>query len=92
MANDVPKDIPDEVQRWTAKRRVALVLTILKGETTVVEAARKHAELTRGPATFRAALEAGSEAFPQATRSSPSGIRMSRPTGRARSGGTRKIS
>jgi transposase-like protein len=35
-------DIPDNVERWTAKRRVALVLSILKGETSVAEAARKH--------------------------------------------------
>lgn len=42
MANDVPKEIPDEVQRWTAKWRVALVLTILTGETTVAEAASEH--------------------------------------------------
>lgn len=32
----------EEVQRWTARRRVALVLSVLKGETTVAEAARKH--------------------------------------------------
>lgn len=30
----------DPVERWTAKRRAALVLAILKGETTIVEAAR----------------------------------------------------
>jgi transposase-like protein len=30
------------VKRWTAKRRLALVLSILKGETTPAEAARKH--------------------------------------------------
>ena len=35
-------DVPEEVQRWTAKRRVALVLSIVRGETSVVEAARKH--------------------------------------------------
>jgi transposase-like protein len=33
----------EEVQRWTAKRRVALVLSVLRAETTVAEAARKHA-------------------------------------------------
>lgn len=34
---------PDEpIQRWTAKRRVTLVLSIEKGETSVVEAARAH--------------------------------------------------
>lgn len=35
-------EVPDSVERWTAKRRVALVLRILKGETSVAEAARKH--------------------------------------------------
>ena len=30
------------IQRWTSKRCVALVSSILKGETTVQEAARKH--------------------------------------------------
>ena len=32
----------ENVQRWTAKRRVALVTSILRGETTSKEAARKH--------------------------------------------------
>ena len=32
----------DQVQRWTAKRRSALVMSILKGETSAQEAARKH--------------------------------------------------
>jgi transposase-like protein len=32
----------EEVQRWTAKRRTALVLSLLKGETTAAEAARRH--------------------------------------------------
>jgi transposase-like protein len=32
----------DPVERWTAKRRVALVVSILKGETSVAEAARRH--------------------------------------------------
>lgn len=36
-------DIPENVEQWTAKRRVALVVGILKGETSVAEAARKHA-------------------------------------------------
>jgi transposase-like protein len=35
-------EIPEELQRWTAKRRVALVTSILKGDTSVQEAARKH--------------------------------------------------
>ena len=32
----------EEVQRWTAKRRAALVIRLLKGETTSAEAARRH--------------------------------------------------
>lgn len=35
-------DVPDEVQRWTAKRKTAVVLSIVKGETSAAEAARKH--------------------------------------------------
>jgi transposase-like protein len=38
----VTEELPDEVQRWTAKRRSALILSIVKGETTMQEAARKH--------------------------------------------------
>ncbi len=30
-----------EVKRWTAKRRQELVLSILRGQTSVVEAARE---------------------------------------------------
>lgn len=33
---------PESPQRWTAKRRVALVVSILKGETSIAAAARKH--------------------------------------------------
>jgi hypothetical protein len=36
-------DVPEDVQRWTAKRRLALVLSIMKGETSIAEAARKEA-------------------------------------------------
>ena len=32
----------ETLKRWTAKRRVALVLEILRGETTAPEAARRH--------------------------------------------------
>ncbi len=34
--------LPEEVQRWTAKRRSALILSIIRGETSVQEAARRH--------------------------------------------------
>lgn len=32
----------ESIQRWTSKRRVALVMSILKGETSAQEAARRH--------------------------------------------------
>jgi transposase-like protein len=32
----------EPIERWTTKRRVALVVSILKGETSVAEAARQH--------------------------------------------------
>jgi transposase-like protein len=40
--NGVLGELPEDIQRWTAKRRAALVLGILRGETSVQEAARKH--------------------------------------------------
>ena len=32
----------EDVQRWTTKRKLSLVLSILKGETSIQEAARQH--------------------------------------------------
>ena len=37
-----PQGTDPEVQRWTAKRRAALVTSLIRGETSVQEAARKH--------------------------------------------------
>ena len=39
---DMAVESAEPIERWTAKRRVALVVSILKGETSVVEAARTH--------------------------------------------------
>jgi len=59
--NGINGELPDEIQRWTAKRRAALVLSIMKGETTAVEAARKHdltvAEIEGWRDTFLLAAE-----------------------------------
>ncbi len=41
MGNGMEED-KDDVQRWTTKRKVALVLSIIKGETSIQEAARQH--------------------------------------------------
>jgi transposase-like protein len=51
----------NEVQRWTAKRRAALVIAILKGKTSVAEVARTHgltvADVERWKERFLAAAE-----------------------------------
>jgi len=51
----------EDVQRWTAKRRSALVMQVLKGETSTQEAARKHgltvAEVEDWKERFLAAAE-----------------------------------
>ena len=51
----------EDVQRWTAKRRTALVMQVLKGETSAQEAARKHgltvAEVEDWKERFLAAAE-----------------------------------
>lgn len=53
--------LPEDIQRWTAKRRAALVVSILRGETSVQEAARRHgltvAEVESWREKFLAAAE-----------------------------------
>ena len=39
---EMTTDAIDPIERWTAKRRVALVGSILKGEASVAETAGKH--------------------------------------------------
>ena len=62
-------DVPDEVQRWTAKRKTAVVLAIVKGETSAAEAARRHgltvAEVERWKQQFFAAGENALRARPK---------------------------
>lgn len=51
----------DEVQRWTAKRRVELVVSLLKGATSVAEAARKHGLTIAEIEAWREAFLLGAE-------------------------------
>lgn len=60
--------LPAKVERWTAKRRAALVLSILKGETSVKEAARKHGLRVRDVEAWVERFELGAE---NALRSRP---------------------
>jgi len=54
-------ELPEEVQRWTAKRRSALIDSIIRGEASMQEAARKHgltvAEVEDRRENFLAAAE-----------------------------------
>jgi transposase-like protein len=42
VGTTVEEQDKDDVQRWTTKRKAALVLSIVKGETSIQEAARQH--------------------------------------------------
>lgn len=37
-----PESVPEDIQRWTARRRMALVLSVLKGELSEEDGARRH--------------------------------------------------
>ena len=58
----------ENVQRWTAKRRTALVLQVVKGETSAQEAARKHGLTVSEVEDWRDRFLAGAE---NALRSRP---------------------
>ncbi len=60
---------PDEhLKRWTAKRRAGLVMEILRGDTSVAEAARKHGLTVADVEDWRERFLAGAE---NALRSRP---------------------
>jgi len=42
MSQDNGSQLPEQVQRWTAKRKTAVVMELIKGNTTGVEIARQH--------------------------------------------------
>ena len=52
-----------DIQRWTAKRKSAVVLEIVKGTSTPAEIARKHGNITAGEVQgwIDEFLEAGEE-------------------------------
>ncbi len=53
-----------DVQRWTSKRRTALVLSILKGEMSVTECARRYSlDVAEIESWQRRLLEAGRNAL-----------------------------
>src|SRR3712207_1989163 len=58
----------EHLKRWTAKRRAALVMEILRGDTSVAEAARKHGLTVAEVEDWRERFLAGAE---NALRSRP---------------------
>jgi transposase-like protein len=39
---DTVSSVPDDIQRWTAGRKAAVVLDLIKGESTPADIARQH--------------------------------------------------
>jgi transposase-like protein len=58
----------EPAKRWTAKRRTALVLEILRGDTSVAEAARRHGVTIADIEAWRERFLSGAE---NALRSRP---------------------
>ncbi len=69
MEKAVAENNDDDVQRWTTKRKAALVISIIKGETSIQEAARQHgltvAELEEWKERFLLAAENALRARPK---------------------------
>jgi uncharacterized protein DUF1153 len=42
MTTESLPSVPEDIQRWTARRRMALVLSVLKGELSEEDGAKRH--------------------------------------------------
>ena len=62
----------EEVKRWTAKRKSALVLEISQGKTTVAEASRAHDLL---PSESENWVDEGKRGMENALRAKPEDVR-----------------
>lgn len=62
----------EEVKRWTAKRKSALVLEIIQGKTTVAEASRTHDLL---PCEVENWVDEGKRGMENALRAKPEDVR-----------------
>jgi hypothetical protein len=76
--------IPEDLQRWTSKRRVPLVLSILKGETSIGEAARKHDLKVLEIEDWKERFLLGAENALRSARAKMTRSRMSRSSGSSR--------
>jgi len=62
----------EEIKRWTAKRKSALVLEIIQGKTRVAEASRAY---DLPPSEIEAWVEDGKKGMENAVRSNPQDIK-----------------
>ena len=62
----------EEIKRWTARRKSALVLGIIQGKTTVAEASRAY---DLPPSEIEAWVEDGKKGMENALRSNPQDIK-----------------
>jgi transposase-like protein len=62
----------EEIKRWTARRKSALVLEIIQGKTTVAEASRAF-DIT--PSEIEAWVEDGKRGLENALRAKPEDVR-----------------
>ncbi|VVD62483.1 transposase [Pandoraea eparura] len=62
----------DEIKRWTAKRKSALVLDIIQGKTTISEASRSF---DLAPSEVESWVEDGKRGMENALRANPLDVR-----------------
>ena len=62
----------DEIKRWTAKRKSALVLEIIQGKTTVAETSRAY---DLSPSEIESWVDEGKRGMENALRAKPEDVR-----------------
>lgn len=62
----------DEIKRWTAKRKSALVLEIIQGKTTVAEASRAY---DLSPSEIESWVDEGKRGMENALKAKPEDVR-----------------
>ena len=62
----------EEIKRWTAKRKSALVLEIIQGKTTIAEASRAY---DLPPSEIESWVEDGKKGMENALRSNPQDVK-----------------
>ena len=72
MERHVSMAMDDEIKRWTAKRKSALVLDIIQGKTTVAEASRSY---DLPPSEIEKWIDEGKRGMENALRANPQDVK-----------------